>query len=75
MTSLERVGAATDVGLVRQLNEDAYAVLTDLVVVADGMGGHAAGDVASRLTVEVLESWTTGERSVDSLRAAVQRAN
>jgi serine/threonine protein phosphatase PrpC len=52
----ERVGAATDVGLVREANEDALLVLPEsgVVAVADGLGGHAAGEVASGLAVEAL---------------------
>ena len=52
----------TDVGMVRQVNQD-YVYTTDnplgplpnLLVVADGMGGHQAGDYASKYTVEVLQ--------------------
>ncbi len=45
-------GAATDVGLVREVNEDAYLAAPPVFVVADGMGGHDGGDVASAIVVE-----------------------
>jgi PPM family protein phosphatase len=45
-------GAATDVGQVREVNEDSYLAAPPLFVVADGMGGHEGGDVASRIVVE-----------------------
>jgi protein phosphatase len=47
-------GAATSVGRVRQVNEDSYLAVPPLFVVADGMGGHGAGNVASRMAIEEM---------------------
>jgi protein phosphatase len=47
-------GAATSVGRVRQVNEDSYLAVPPLFVVADGMGGHGAGDMASRIAIEEM---------------------
>jgi serine/threonine protein phosphatase PrpC len=49
----------TDVGLQREHNEDSFVVLKeyDLYVVADGMGGHRAGDVASKLATETISEF------------------
>jgi protein phosphatase len=57
-TKAFRTGAATHVGLVRRGNEDNYLVRPQVGVwaVADGMGGHEAGEVASATVVEALES-------------------
>lgn len=48
--------ARTDVGKVRRLNEDSLIAEPGLFAIADGMGGHAAGDVASSLVVEQLRA-------------------
>lgn len=45
-------GARTDVGLVRDVNEDSYLATPPVFVVADGMGGHDGGEVASRIVIE-----------------------
>jgi protein phosphatase len=47
-------GAATSVGRVRQVNEDSFLALPPLFVVADGMGGHGSGDLASRIAIEEM---------------------
>jgi serine/threonine protein phosphatase PrpC len=70
-----RVGAATDVGRHRDLNEDVFLVGRSLFAVVDGMGGHAAGDVASRLAADALRGADNPGLGVEDLAWAVKRAN
>ena len=58
---------ASHPGLRREENEDAYSVRDDLslYLVADGMGGHAAGEVASKIAIEALESFIGDTRETD----------
>ncbi|HHY47023.1 MAG TPA: Stp1/IreP family PP2C-type Ser/Thr phosphatase [Firmicutes bacterium] len=49
-----RLGARSDIGRMRQVNEDSFLAGEGLIAVADGMGGHQAGEVASRMACERL---------------------
>ena len=80
-----KIFSMTDVGRKREINQDyvfatdePLGVLPNLLVVADGMGGHKAGDFASKYTVEVLEEelkHTLKEGPEEVLLDAVQTAN
>ncbi|MBO8162333.1 MAG: Stp1/IreP family PP2C-type Ser/Thr phosphatase [Brevibacillus sp.] len=80
------IAMKSHVGCVRQVNEDYFACTIDeqgrvLAVVADGMGGHAAGDVASRMAVELIleelknTSTLTRDEEREVLMDALLRAN
>jgi protein phosphatase len=73
MTLRFRAGAASDVGLVRDHNEDAFLVDDGLglVAVADGMGGHRAGEVASAAALDALRiAFGAGAPINDAVAAA-----
>jgi protein phosphatase len=75
-----RHSADTDVGKTRDHNEDSFGVgqgeqaerLGDLLVVCDGMGGHAAGEVASKIGVDTILSIYYGDASEDRARVLEQ---
>ena len=68
-------GARSDVGLVRGHNEDSFLLRAPLFVVSDGMGGHAAGEVASSIAVETVGELAPGTADDVLLGAAVEAAN
>jgi protein phosphatase len=74
MTAL-RSGSATDVGRVRTINQDQMLAASPLFAVADGMGGHAAGEVASLTAIEALKAAFEKDRSPAGLVAAAEEAN
>ena len=68
-------GSRTDVGCVRDHNEDSLAVAPPLYVVCDGMGGHAAGEVASEIAVDVISQRSPDHADAAALSQAVEEAN
>lgn len=70
-----RCGAATDVGRVRSVNQDNLLAMTSFFAVADGMGGHRGGEVASRIAVDTLAADLDGVSDVEVHVAAVRAAN
>jgi len=71
-----RVGVATDVGRVRERNEDSYLAREPLFAVADGMGGHRGGNVASELAIETLGSFRVpAQGAAAALVEDIKRAN
>lgn len=69
------VAALTDVGLRREINEDAMLAQSPVFLVADGMGGHDAGDKASAAVVEAFAPLAGHPVSMEEIGAALARAN
>ena len=67
-------GSASDVGMLRTLNEDNLLVTADAFAVADGMGGHRGGEVASALALETFDA-NSSEPTLDRMVEAVRAAN
>ena len=70
-----RVGGRTDVGCVRPHNEDSMLIQAPLLVVADGVGGQEAGEIASHIAVETLAKAAPEFADAEQLAAAVRQAN
>jgi len=75
-TAVCRYSARTDVGRVRKINEDSVMAQSPVFLVADGMGGHAQGDVASQTVVRVFDEHierdvpSTPERILDAIHSS-----
>ena len=73
--ALTSFGSRTDIGCLRDHNEDSLVVTPPLFAVADGMGGHAAGEVASEIAVRVLSELAPEHPDVEALGRAIEEAN
>lgn len=73
--ALTSFGSRTDIGCLRDHNEDSLVVTPPLFAVADGMGGHAAGEVASEIAVRVLSELAPEHPDGEALGRAIEEAN
>lgn len=74
-SSVPSYGARTDVGRMRDHNEDNFIAVPPLYAVADGMGGHQAGEVASEIAINVLQQQAPTTLDANALSNAVITAN
>lgn len=67
-----KFGAMSDVGKVRSNNEDSYKIGQSYAIVADGMGGHKKGEVASKMAVDIISDFVTEKKCgpVQAIEAA-----
>ena len=76
-----KVSGLTDVGRVRDHNEDAYLIDNSLLIVADGMGGAAAGEVASSIAIKTISedlsdfSYTNNKEAIKILQNSIKKAD
>lgn len=72
-------GAASHTGQLREINQDSFLTASGLAIVADGMGGHSGGEIASAIAVQTMRSLLADRavehRSLQSLTEAVRIAN
>src|SRR5690606_38324811 len=70
-----RWSAVSDVGQRREINQDAFMADFPMFAVADGMGGHLGGEIASRVTIDQVKSIAaSGKVNAETLQQAIDRA-
>jgi len=70
-----QVVAKSEKGLVRKVNEDRFIATENLLAVADGMGGHLAGEVAAQIAIDVINDLSYSDKMLNLLNQAFQKAN